>query len=130
MSLRTDERSWLIYDDESVGAVVRMMEAYAMSVTGQKLRRHPDQKIRAVGAMMIRLGEHWTWEGLQADGAKKEAVEAFALLGAHLGGKPHDEFKCHAALDELHAVMFHLDKRAKEMGMRGPGVIREAVRGD
>ena len=130
MTLRTDERSWLIYDEESIGAVVRMMEAYSMSVTGQKLRRHPDIKIRAIGNMMVRLGETRGSEVLKLGGIPAQAAEHFALLGAHLAGIPHNEIKCQKALSELHAVVFHLDSRAKGIGTRGPGTLRQLVRGD
>lgn len=130
MSLRTDERSWLIYDDESIGAVVRMLEAYSMSVTGQKLARHPDKPIRAVGNMMLRLGEQRGHEMLRNGGAQREAVEAFALLGSHLAGVPHDEVRCAQAVDELHAVVFRLDQKGQVAGMTGPGMVREALRGD
>lgn len=130
MSLRTDEKSWLIYDDESAVAVIRMLETYAMGVTGQKLARHPDQKIRAIGTMMVRLSETRGMLALQEGGAKAEAVEALVLLGSHLAGRPHDEVKCAKALDELHAVVFHVDSRAAGMGTKGPGVLRRLVRGD
>lgn len=129
MSLRTDERSWLIYDDESVGAVVRGMEAYALSVTGQKLARHPDQKIRAIGTMMVRLGEQRGFEMLKNDGAQGVAAEWFTMLGAYLAGVQHDVVKREEALDELHAVVFQLDHRGRVAGTRGPGTIREALRG-
>lgn len=130
MSLREDERSWMIYSEESVGAVVRMMEAYALSVTGQKLRRHPDQKIRAMGEMMIRTGEHRGWEAVNAGGVREEAANAFALLGAHVSALPHDEVRCAKALDELHATVFRLDQKIQSAGSKGPGALRQLVRGD
>ena len=130
MSLRTDERSWLIYDEESIGAVTRGLEAYAMSVTGQKLARHPDKRIRAIGNMMIRLGEQRGHEMLKNDGSQREAIEAFALMGSHLAGVPHDEVKCAVALNELHATVFRLDQKGQIAGTRGPGTVRKALRGD
>jgi hypothetical protein len=130
MSLRTDERSWLIHDDDSIGAVVRGLEAYALSVTGQKLSRHSDKRIRAIGSMMVRLGEQRGHEMLRNDGAQREAVEAFALLGTVLAGVPHDPVKAESALDELHAVVFRLDQKAQIAGVQGPGTVRQAMRGD
>lgn len=130
MSLRTDERSWLIYDDESIGAMTRGLESYALSVTGQKLARHPDQKIRAVGNMMVRLGEQRGHEMMKNGGAQEVALEWFLFLGAHLAGMNHDEIKCQEALDELHAVCFRLDARLQSAGTVGPGLVRMAGRGD
>lgn len=129
-SLRTDERSWLIYDDEVIGAVVRGLEAYALSVTGQKMSRHPEQTVRAVGTMMIRIGEERGRQMLSNGSAQGVVMEWLALLGAHLAGVPHDKIKCTQALDELHGAVFHLDKRVNAAGVRGPGVHRIAVRGD
>lgn len=130
MSLRTDERSWIIFDEESIGAVVRMMEAYALSVTGQKLRRHQDQQVRAMGEMMVRMGEHRGWEAVNAGGLREEAAQHFALLGAHVSGLQHDETRCKKALDELHAVVFRLDQKMKVAGSKGPGALQTLVRGD
>ncbi len=128
--LRTDERSWLVYDDESIGAVARGLEAYALSVTGQKLARHEDQRIRSVGHMMVRLGEQRGHEMLQNDGAQRVAMEELSMMGAHLAGIVHDEIECWKALDELHATVFRLDSRLKSAGSVGPGVHRVAGRGD
>lgn len=130
VTLRTDERSWLIYDDESIGAVVRMLEAYALSVTGQKMMRHPEIEIRAVGNMMLRLGETRGAECLQEGGAKGVAAQHMALLGAHLAGIVHNEIQCRKALTELHAVVFRLDQKARTTGTKGPGSFRRALRGD
>lgn len=130
MSLRTDERSWMIYDEESIGAVVRMMEAYAMSVTGQKLRRRPEIQLRAMGEMMIRLGEQRGWEASREDGVNKEAMEHFSIIGAYLAGQTVDPVRLTTALDEIHAAVFRLDQKARSAGMQGPGRIKELVRGD
>ena len=130
MSLRTDERSWLIYDEEVIGAAVRMMEAYALGVTGQKLARSEDVRIRAVGNMMNRLGQTRGAECIRNGGVQGEAAVAFVMLGSHLAGMPHDEVKCAVALDELHAIVFRLDQKAKSTGTKGPGAVRQALRGD
>ena len=130
MSLRTDERSWLIYDDESLGAFARVLEMYSLSVTGQKLARHPDQRIRAIGTLMVRIGETRGVEMIRNDGAQRVAVEHMVLFGAFLAGLPHDESKLDEALNELHSLAFRLDSRANSAGIAGPGVHRLAVRGD
>lgn len=127
MSLRTDERSWLIYDDESVGAFVRALEAYALSVVGQRLSRRPEVQLRAVGNLMMRIGEQRGWEMMKNDGAQREAVELLSRMAAHVAGLNVDDLQM---LEDVHALAVWIDRRARNAGMAGPGVVREAVRGD
>lgn len=129
-SLRSDFRSWLIYDEEVTGAVARGMEAYALSVTGQKLARHPDSAIRGFGNLMVRIGEQRGLDMLDKGGASEVAFKWLMFLGVHLNGGQHDEVKCAQALDELWGNAFHVNSRVTNAGIIGPGVHRQAVRGD
>jgi len=128
--LRTDERSFMIYDEEVLGAVTRGLESYALSVTGQKMARHPDPEFRGVGSMMLRIGEQRGHEMLKNDGAQKVTMEILTLMGAHLAGIGHDEIRCAAGMNELWGAVYYLDRRVSSAGIAGPGVHREAVRGD
>lgn len=128
--LRTDERSWMIYDEESIGAVIRAAEAFALSVTGQRLARHPDQRVRAVGNLMVRVGEHRGWEMVRNDGAQGEAQRLFSQMGCYLAGMPFNAADLTTALDQLHAAAFRIDQKAQSAGVHGPGTVRVGVRGD
>ena len=125
--LRSDFRQWLIYDDESLGAVARALEVAALAMAGQTLLRRPEGPIRLLGRFMVRVASARTEEMLRSDGAQRVAIEHTSKVFNWLAGKapfPADE------LDELHAAAFRLDARAQAAGVRGPGTIREAIRGD
>lgn len=126
MGLRTDSRQWLIYDDDTLGAVVRMSEAACLSIVGQRLARHPDIELRALGNLWMRMGEQRTMSHILDDSQLGEAARAMteAMRYAFNGGpKP-------AVLDELHAAAYRIDDKATGAGVVGPGVVRELVRGD
>lgn len=130
MTLRTDVRSWLIDGDEQFAAMRRALEVYALSTKGQQLARHPDVRVRAVGSLMVRLGETQGREMMDGDGAGGVAVRWLSLLACHVSGVPHDEVLCARALDELHGLAVQLDHRADSAGRRHPGVLGAMVRGD
>ncbi len=130
-SLRTDDRSFLIYDEEVLGAVARGLESYAQSVTGQKMSRHPDPRIRGIGNMMLRIGEQRGHDMVMGDNeAQKTTMNWLLLMGAYLAGVPHDEIKREQALEELWGTVIYLDSRVMKAGIAGPGIHRIAVRGD
>lgn len=129
--LRTDERQWLIYDDEVLGAVMRGMEAMALHLAGGPLTKHPSQPVRAIGHFMQRVAAARLAEMGKNDGAQAVTVHhlrtVFQWLGYQQRGLALPE---PPELDELYASVFRLDSRAQSAGVVGPGVHRTAVRGD
>ena len=125
--LRSDLRQWLIYDDETLGAVARALEVAALAMAGQTLMRRPEAPVRLLGKVMVRIASTRTNEMLRNDGAQRVAIGHTSKVLNWLAGKasfPADE------LDELHAAAFRLDSRAQSAGVQGPGTVREAIRGD
>ena len=131
--LRTDERQWLIYDDEVVGAVVRGLEALALHVAGGPLARHSHIGVRAIGSFMRRISERRFLEMERNDGAQRIVAQhlrrIFEWIGSEQPGRvalppPTD------ALDEIYGAITYADSRAVSAGVVGPGVHRVAVRGD
>lgn len=130
--LRTDERQWLIYDEETLGAVMRGLEALALHIAGGPLSRHPLQPVRAIGHFMRRVGEARFAEMHKNDGAQRVVASHLQTIFTWLGRQqrglatpPPTE-----ALDEIYAAVFRLDSRAQSAGVVGSGVHRSAVRGD
>lgn len=130
--LRTDERQWLIYDDEALGAVMRGLEAFALHAAGGPLTRHPHQAIRAIGYFMQRVSSARVEEMRRNDGAQRVVVEHLEQIFQWLGRQQRGLLTPDPtqALDELYAAVFRLDSRAQSAGVVGPGVHRVAVRGD
>lgn len=129
-SLRTDLRQWLIHGEEQETAAFRAVEMFALSVTGQRLARHPDERVRALGTVMTRIGEARGRVMLDGDGAGAVAVRQMSLVGVWLAGGPVPEVDLAQALSELQALMVRIDSRVASAGIRGPGHIRAGVRGD
>ena len=57
VTLRTDLRQWLIYDDESAYATADALDALAYRFTGAALSQHEDIELRAVGSFMLKVAE-------------------------------------------------------------------------
>ena len=55
--LRTDFRQWLIYDEPSVRAALRVVETLAMMLAGPKLIQPEDEEVRAIGNIMVKFAE-------------------------------------------------------------------------
>ncbi len=127
MSLRVDIRSWLIYDEESVGAVFRALETAALAGMGHRLASHEAIEVRAVGNVMKRIAATRIRTAKKEGGVRWEAMEKMTKLMMYAFGQapPNAE-----ALDELHATVFRIDQRLNSSGSVGPGVHREGVRGD
>jgi len=127
MSLRTDIRSWLIYDEDSIGAVFRALETAALAGTGHRLASHEAIEVRAVGNVMKRIAATRIRTAKKEGGVRWEAMEKMTKLMMYAFGQapPNAE-----ALDELHATVFRIDQRLNSSGSVGPGVHREGVRGD
>lgn len=122
MTLRQDERQWLIYQEESVVPAVRALEVFAMLVAGPVLAKHPEQSMRALGNMMMRLGEHR--EELMLANNETAGRHVAAILGSLVGVGNADEAK-----DELHAAMYWLDSTLKQAGIDTGSWMAEAALG-
>ena len=129
--LRTDERQWLIYGDEKVGALARGLEAMALHIAGGPLRRHRHEGVRLIGVYMQRIAKGRIDEMHRNGGAQEIVAEHLADIFEWLG---REQAGVHLpppeGLKEIHALAFHADRRAANAGIQGPGVHREAVRGD
>ena len=129
MSLRTDERQWLIYGDEQVGALVRGLEATALYLAGGVLARHGTIGVRAIGNFMLRVSDARFREMLKNGGMQETVAQHFTKIMGWLGGGAWTP-EIDEALDELYAVTVYSDGKAMSAGISGPGTVREAVRGD
>lgn len=131
--LRTDFRQWLIYDEPSCRAALRVTETLAMMIAGPVLAAKDDVELRAMGNVMLKFAEaHMKActgqiKDYEPEPAERAAMEDLLMVIPYLGGETR---KPNQALDELHGALFHLDSRLNGMGVSGGGVFREMVRGD
>lgn len=130
--LRSDFRQWLIYDDESTGAVMRGLEAFAMHIVGGSLQQNQNIALRGIGTLMKRTATTRMAE-MKSNGGAQEVVashltDIFTWLSRTSKGihtpPPEDQ------IDEIYAVAFRLDSRIRAAGTAGPGAHRAAARGD
>lgn len=131
--LRTDERQWLIYDDETLGAVMRGLEAIALSIVGRSLQRNRVEAVRAIGHFMGRVADARFAEMERNDGAQQVAARHLRTIFGWLSRQQATGLDLpapQAELDQVYASVFRLDSRAQSAGVVGPGVHRQAVRGD
>lgn len=130
--LRTDERQWLIYDEEVLGAVMRGLEAFALHLAGGPLTRHRVGAVRAIGHFMRKVSDARLREMEKNGSAQEVVVEHIRRIFIWLGQEQNSGLALPEpeGLDEIHAAVVRLDSRAKSAGVVGPGVHRLAVRGD
>ncbi len=133
MTLNTDERQWLIYDDDSLGAVIRGLEAWGLMVLGTRLRQTGPDRIRAlngIGALCQKVANQRLVEMKRNGGAQEVAADWILLVSKWSVGKTPLTPDISRALSELHSVATRIDSRVNGAGVSGPGVHRQAVRGD
>lgn len=131
--LRTDERQWLIYDDEVLGATIRGLEAWGLMVLGTKLRNVGPDRIRAtngIGAFCQKVANQRLTEMKRNGGAQEQVADWILIVSKWAAGKTPLTSDVARALDEFHAVSTYNDSRVSGAGVLGPGVHRQAVRGD
>lgn len=133
--LRTDERQWLIYSEEVMGAVMRGLEAWALMIAGTRLRqghRGSDRvaAMNAIGKFMQKVADQRIVEMQRNGGAQEQVAEWIFLVSKWAAGKTPWTADIGRALDEIHATIHHNDSRVNSAGISGPGVHRIAVRGD
>jgi len=132
-SLHTDERQGLIYGDEAIGAVVRGLEAWGLMVLGTRLRQTGPDRIKAlngIGAFCQKVADQRLIEMKRNGGAQEVAANWILLISKWAAAKTPLTPDISRALDEIYWTVFHIDSRASSAGMEGPGVIRQAIRGD
>lgn len=131
--LRTDERQWLIYGDEQIGAVIRGLEAWALMVLGTKLRNkgpNRNRPLNGLGAFCQKVADQRITELKRNGGAQEVVADWILLISKWAAGKSPYTPDVARATDELYSVAFHIDSRVNGAGILGPGAHREAVRGD
>lgn len=124
MTLRQDERQWLIYQEDSVVSAVRALEVFAMLVAGPMLANHPELPMRALGNMMIRLGTAREESMLTHAEYETAGRHIAAILGSLMGVTNADQAK-----DELHAALFWLDSTLKKAGIKTESWLADVALG-
>lgn len=133
MSLNTDERQWLIYDDEVLGAYMRGLETWALMVLSSKLRNTGPDRHRAlngIGSFAAKVANQRINEMKRNGGAQEAVADWILLVSKWAAGKSPYTVDIQRGLDEFHAVSSRIDSRVNGAGILGPGVHRQAVRGD
>ncbi len=133
--LRTDERQFLIYDDEVMGAVVRGLEAWALMIAGTRLRKGQRgvdrvRAMNAIGKFMIKIADQRIIEMHRNGGAQEQVAEWIFIISKWAAGKSPWTTDVDRALQEIYGTIAHTDSRVNSAGTQGPGVHRIAVRGD
>jgi hypothetical protein len=130
MSIRTDKRQWLIYQEEPVVDVVSAIEAFLVGIGAAFLKNHEDIAMRGIGHFGEMLAQtrlthmNGMLGDLESTEMQKELVEHLLAISGYLAGDTRPD----EALDDIHAALVWLDKRAKGAGVSGPGWYREIVR--
>ena len=133
MALRTDDRSWMIHDPETVTAVFEAMNAAALVMFGAWLQR-PSPNVPAkmqdhlgnMGSILYRIGEarQEINAGLAPNDVPNQLVMAqeawnvIALWRQSPGKFPFEVAE--NAADELSAALTYLDQRTMETGTNHP----------
>ena len=133
MALRTDDRSWMIHDPESVAAVFEAMNAAALVMFGawlQKTSSNVPLELRDhlgnIGSILYKIGEarQQINAGLAPNDVPDQLVWAqetwnmIALWRENRGGLPIEVVT--KAADELSAALTYLDQRTMETGTDHP----------
>lgn len=126
--LRDDPRQWLIYGEPQQAAIIRGLEIMGLQMVGRTLAKNPIRQVRGIGHFMLNLAEGRIRTALKEGGYHQVVIEYLAKLMAFLAGQapPPDP----QVLDELHAVVYQTDHRARSAGIGGEGALRSLVRGD
>lgn len=126
--LRSDPRQWLIYDEETQGALVRGLEIMSMQMVGQTLAKNQDIKVRAMGHTMLNIADARIRAATREPGSARDIV--IKHLARVMGWLSRRADYPAIELDEIHATLYQLDHRFRSAGIRGGGTLRDLVRGD
>ena len=136
MTIREDERQWLIYQEKPVTQVVAAVEAFLMNVGAYLLMNHPDQAMRAIGHAGERISEtrleHWrgNLNRLEPTELQAQLVEYLDQVIEWMSQNPDgpEVPRPDQALDEIQAALVWADKRGMAAGVVGEGWYREILR--
>jgi hypothetical protein len=126
--LRDDPRQWLIYGDAQQAALIRGVEIMGLQMVGRHLSGNPIREVRAIGHMMLNLADARIRTALKEQNYHTTVVEYLAKVMTFAAGQappPPPQI-----LDELHALVYQTDHRARSAGIGGEGALRSLVRGD
>lgn len=128
VTLRTDLRQWLIYDDDAAYATADALDALAYRFTGAALSQHEDIELRAVGNFMLKVAEvrEKRLSGEDATKIELAAITHIAAILQYMVGGPKPE----EALSEVQAVVFAIDSKVNASGTRSTSAMAGLVRGD
>ena len=133
MALRTNDRSWMIHDPETVAAVFEAMNAAALVMFGAWLQQtSPNVSVELrehlgnMGSILYKIGEarQEINAGLASNDVPdqlvwaQEAWNVIALWRENRGGMPIEAVV--KAADELSAALTYLDQRTMETGTDHP----------
>ena len=127
--LRDDPRQWLIYDEETQGAMMRGLEVMALQMVGQTLRRNKESKVRAIGYLMLNVADARI-RSAEPGSKREQVIRHLALVMGWLSRRGPMDIATAEALDEIHATIYQMDHRFRSAGIRGGGKLRDMVRGD
>lgn len=130
MTLRQDERQWLIYQEDSVVPAMRAVEVLAMLIAGPLLAAHPEISMRALGNVMLRLGAHR--EAYMLGSGEGHPSDPEVIAGRHLAtilGELAGVARADVPRDELHAAMFWLDSQLQKAGIKGDNWVANVAMG-
>ena len=133
MSLRLDTRQQMIYGGREMGAVIRGLEAWALMVLGTKLRnRGPNRNkaLNGIGAFCQKVADQRLVEMKRNGGAQEVVADWILIISKWAAGKSPLTPDVARAMDEIYWTVFKIDSRVNNAGVRGPGIHRQAVRGD
>lgn len=131
--LRTDERQFLIYDEEVLGAYIRGLEAWALMVFGNRLRQTGPDRYRAlngIAAFAEKIANQRITEMKRNGGAQEAVADWVLIVSKWAAGKTPFTPDIQRGIDEFHSISTRIDSRVNGAGILGPGVHRQAVRGD
>ena len=130
MSVRQDDKQWMIYQEEPVTDVVAAIETFLSGIGAAFLKNHEDIVMRAIGSFGESLTQtrltHMNGQlgDLPSTEMQKELVSHLIAISGYLAGDDRPD----EALDDIQAALVWLDKRSKAAGVVGPGWYREIVR--
>ena len=130
MTLRHDDKQWLIYEEAPVAAAVKAVEVLGLITAGTVLKESPEVEVRAVANLMLRWADARVKTMGAGDEYEQTAVGHITTIMDWLSGGADPETRPDVALSELHASAFSFDSTLMGAGITGDGWFREIARGE
>jgi hypothetical protein len=115
MTIRTDHRQWLIDSEEPVTAATHGVMMLALALAGKLLEENQNIELRAVGNVMGKMSDARYRAMIEGSELEQSAADLIEQVFAWMGGAAE---RPDAALDELHAAMFGLDRHLNSSGLQ------------